>query len=350
MLFLTSYSISTSGLSFGSVTIGIISGLFFGVLLIGIESIFKNLNLRTLNLIIIGLFTGYLMGEALMLLTNTLLNIAPVPLNPQIFGFIKIAIFLFSIYFATTLTIKASDEISLSIPFIKLESTHQKKKDLLCDISALSDARIIDLAASGLLDNHLILPRFLIKEVSSMNENVDESIKGKGRRCLEAIKKLESIPTLNLRYSDADYIDHKEPLQKLIHLAKNLDASILTADLNRTQQPTTEGVRFINIHGLSNALKPITQNGELLNIKIQRYGKEPRQGVGYLDDGTMVVVNGGAEYIGDVIKAQVLSVKHTSSGRMIFCNTAEEELAAMHDMPHLSSSDIDNGSKSYFTL
>ena len=86
-----------------------------------------------------------------------------------------------------------------------------------------------------------------------------------------------------------------------------------------------EGIRIINIHTLSNALKPLMQAGEFIKIKIQRYGKEPRQGVGYLDDGTMVVVNGGGNYIGEAIDAKVLSVKHTTSGRMIFCNAMDEE-------------------------
>ena len=86
-----------------------------------------------------------------------------------------------------------------------------------------------------------------------------------------------------------------------------------------------EGIKIINLHTLSNALKPLMQAGEFIKIKIQRYGKEPRQGVGYLDDGTMVVVNGGGKFIGDVIDAQVLSVKHTSSGRMVFCNACDEE-------------------------
>jgi len=87
-----------------------------------------------------------------------------------------------------------------------------------------------------------------------------------------------------------------------------------------------EGVRIINLHSLSNALKPLMETGEMITIKVQRYGKEPRQGVGYLDDGTMVVINGGGSFIGEVIEAQVLSVKHTSSGRMIFCNALDADL------------------------
>ena len=92
-----------------------------------------------------------------------------------------------------------------------------------------------------------------------------------------------------------------------------------------------EGVQIINLHSLSNALKPLMETGEMIKIKVQRYGKEPRQGVGYLDDGTMVVINGGGNFIGEVIDAQVLSVKHTSSGRMIFCNAFEAGLEEQND-------------------
>jgi uncharacterized protein YacL len=115
-----------------------------------------------------------------------------------------------------------------------------------------------------------------------------------------------------------------------------------------------EGIKIINIHMLSNALKPLTQSGEFLSIKIQRYGKEPRQGVGYLEDGTMVVVNGGAEYIGETIKCQVLSVKHTSSGRMIFCNAPDMPLTPMgNDKNDLISREFaapDTSHKNYFAI
>lgn len=212
----------------------------------------------------------------------------------------------------------------MCIPFVEFKQSTLKKKDILVDISVLTDPRIIDLASSGMLDHHLIIPRFSVKELQGQLENPDESIKTRARRCLDVIKKLENIPSLDLRYVDTDFPDIKDQMTKLVRLARFLDTNIITSDINRIQQSSIEGVRIINIHMLSHALKPITQAGEVLNIKIQRYGKEARQGVGYLDDGTMVVVNGGAEFIGETIKAHVLSVKHTSSGRMIFCNAAEE--------------------------
>lgn len=137
-------------------------------------------------------------------------------------------------------------------------------------------------------------------------------------------------------------------MAKLIRLARLQDANIMTADINRVQQAMIDGIRIINLHLLANALKPITQTGEFLHIKIQRYGKEPRQGVGYLEDGTMVVVNGGAEFIGETIKTQVLSVKHTSSGRMIFCNAMDESLGL--EEPPLTPQDAESSHKNYFAL
>ena len=169
------------------------------------------------------------------------------------------------------------------------------------------------------------MPRFIIKELYAQAEIGEELPKGRAKRCLEVIKKLESVPDLELRYNDTDFPEVKDLMGKIVRLARLLDANILSADISRVQMATIEGITVVNIHALSNALKPLMEGGELIRIKIQRYGKEPRQGVGYLEDGTMVVVNGGGDYIGDTIEARVLSVKHTSSGRMIFCNVADEE-------------------------
>lgn len=306
---------------------GILSGAILGALLIGFDLLFRRFNLRAFNTAIIGLFVGYLMGQALILILNAILVIssASIHLHPETLEILKITLFLFGIYLGTLMTLRAADELYVTIPFVKFTPTTHKKKDLLLDSSVLSDARIIDLAGSGVVDNHLVIPRFLIKELYAQAELSDEGTRLKAKRALEVAKKLESIPELELRYNDTDFPDIKDPMSKMIRLARLIDANILTADISRVQIATIEGVRIINIHTLSNSLKPLMQAGEQIRIKIQRYGKEPRQGIGYLDDGTMVVVNGGGQFIGETIDAQVLSVKHTSSGRMIFCNSADAE-------------------------
>lgn len=311
---------------FVNLALGIISGAAFGAALIFLEIFFKRFNLRIFNIAALGLFFGYLMGEAILLLTQSVLNVADAHISSETLMLVRIGIFLFSAYFGMILTARASEELYVSIPFVKFKPGSNKKKDHLIDTSVLLDPRIIDLATSGLLDHQLILPRFILKELYDSAETGDEATKMKARRCAEVIKKLENMPTLGLRYADLDFPETKDSMAKLIRLARLLDANIFTGDTNRIQQSNLEGIRVINLIMLLIALKPLAQAGEFINIKIQRYGKEARQGIGYLEDGTMVVVNGGAEFIGEIIRAQVLSVKHTSSGRMIFCNAIEDHL------------------------
>ncbi len=351
ILFVTAYVITASqeGLTLANLLIGLIFGACTGLLLAASDTLLKKLSLRSINIVALGLFVGYLLGTAIVTVLNASLELISFPLSNEALSLFKTIIYLISCYVTTVMTAHASEEFYLSIPFVKFKANTNKKKDILIDASILLDSRIIDLASSGLIDNHLVLPRFTLKELYSQAENGDENAKARARRSLEVCKKLENLPNLDLRFSDTDFPEIKDPISKLVRLARLLDANIITADINRIQQSSIEGITVINIHSLSNALKPLTQTGEQINIKIQRYGKEARQGVGYLEDGTMVVVNGGAEHIGETIKAQVLSVKHTSSGRMIFCNAADEELLMTHETA-ASLFSLDNGSKHYFAV
>ena len=328
VIFMTIYMHSSpTGNTFGNTMIGILLGLVFGSILIAFDLAFRRFNLRSFNIAIVGIFLGYLMGQALLLIFSAILDISAISvvLQPQTLEIIKIAIFLFGVYLGTLMTLRSSDELYVSIPFVRLTQAAQKKKDLIVDVSVLADPRIIDLASTGILDQQLILPRFVIKELYAQAEMGEELSKGRAKRSLDVIKKLEAVPHLELRYNDTDFPEVKDLMGKIVRLARLLDANILSADISRVQMATIEGITVVNIHALSNALKPLMEGGELIKIKIQRFGKEPRQGVGYLEDGTMVVVNGGGDYIGETIEARVLSVKHTTSGRMIFCNVADEE-------------------------
>lgn len=324
--FMTAYKVAgPEGLTAANILIGLGLGLGIGLCLVTLDTLFKKFNLRAFNLAILGLFVGFLMGQVLGLILDHILAFSASTLPPEAIGMGKTILFLLGCYLGSVMTLRSSDEICMSIPFVKLTPVTQKRKDLLADISLFSDPRIIDLCATGVLDHQLVIPRFLIKELYSQVEVGDEISKAKARKALEVIKKLETHGTLDLRYHDTDFPEIKDLPGKLIRLARLLECNILTADFSRVQMTTLEGVRLINLHTLSNALKPLMQTAEQLKIKIQRVGKEPRQGIGYLDDGTMVVVNGGGTYIGEMIDAQVLSVKHTTSGRMIFCNAHDEE-------------------------
>ncbi len=337
------------GLTFANLLLGLVGGALFASGVIGMDIALKQINLRIFNQAILGLFFGYIFGEAIVLILNTALQLDHIVENSQLVNIFKSAIYLFSVYFGMVLTVRCADELYLSIPFVRLKPSSQNRKDIVVDGSALFDPRIVDLAVSGLLDHLLIVPLFLVKELNAQLESADESTKIRARKSLETLKKLESIPSLDLRYNETDFNDIKDPLSKLIRLARVMDANIITADITKVQQALIEGIRFINIHLLSNALKPLTQTGEFLNIKVLRYGKEPGQGVGYLDDGTMVVVNGGAEFINETIRAQVISVKNNPTGRMIFCNALDE---GMHHLPESKSGlpELESVHKSYFAL
>lgn len=328
--------------------IGATIGVCFGGLVISMDVLFKRLNLRTFNTAVVGLFFGYLMGSAILLIFQAILDVSVSQIESQTLLAIQASIFLATCYLGMVMTARASHELYVSIPFIRFKTSNQIKKDIIIDSSALSDPRTVDLASSGLLDQNLVIPRFLLRELHELAESNDDTVRVKARRALETHKKLEAIPSLEFRYAENNFTEILDVSAKIFRLARQLDAYVLTADPSRNQQ-IMDGIRLININTLSNAMKPLAQNGESLNIKIQRYGKEPRQGVGYLDDGTMVVVNGGADYIGATIRAQVLSVKHTTSGRMIFCNAADSDYC---DEPALSGTHTENepSTSNYFAV
>lgn len=325
------------------------SGFLFGLSLIILEYFYRKMNLQNLNLIILGLFIGYLLASGILLSFDSLLSFSKLQIEPNVLALVHAAIYLAASYLAVVMTIKASSDIYASIPFVKLNPDSRKSKDILLDSSALYDARMVDFASTGVLDQRLVIPRFLLVELYEQAESIDENVRAKARKALETYKKLESVDTLELRATDIDFPEIKDSGAKLMRLARQLECSILTADPGRTHHSHIDGIRIISFGLLSNAVKPMAHTGETITIKIQRYGKEPRQGVGYLDDGTMVVVNGGAEFIGATIRAQVLSVKHTTSGRMIFCNAVDSDLI---DEPAMAGSGIDgeNSASNYFAL
>lgn len=300
-------------------------GVIVFACLLGLDLLFKQSNLKSFNTLVLGIFFGYLMALGLTLVFDTLVEMSGLQPGHFFAGLVKILLFLAALFLGVSSTLRASNEFYASIPFIKFTEKRQIVKDILLDTSALYDPRLIDFATSGLLDKRVVLPRFLLQELHQMQEGGDEGDAIKAKRALEVIKTLETIPEFFLRYHDTDFPGIKDSPAKTMRLARLLGADILLADINRIHMPHVEGIRIINLHMLAQALKPLMRHGELLKIKIQRFGKEERQGVGYLEDGTMVVVNGGGDFIGETINTYVLSVKHTQSGRMIFCNVTEDK-------------------------
>ena len=311
-----------------SLVIGVGIGVLLTGIMMGLERLLHPYSLRSLNVTTLGLFAGYLLALAFNTVLSSLFLITKVSsfVEPQWIQFLTGMSYLMCLYVGLKMAFRSTENLHLSIPFVQLKTTtSEHRRTIIPDYSVLSDPRVIDLANSGIVDQGIVIPRFLMDTINSDLESSDESTRSRARRAVEITQKLELMPNLGLVYEDGQYGDASDLNGKLIGFAEEKDGSILTTDMNLVQTSSVEGVRFINLNRLSTALKPLVPTGEQLSIKIQRYGKEARQGVGYLEDGTMVVVNGGGDFIGETIKVQVLSVKHTSSGRMIFCNTRETQ-------------------------
>ncbi len=188
----------------------------------------------------------------------------------------------------------------------------------ILDTSVIIDGRIADICDTGFINTRLIIPQFVLKELQMIADSADVTKRTRGRRGLDILNKIQKQSMVEITLDDTDYPGIREVDQKLISLAKDKGCSILTNDFNLNKVAEVHSVRVLNINQLANALKPIVLPGETMKVQIIKEGKEPTQGVAYLDDGTMVVVEQGRKYIGKTIEAVVTSVLQTTAGRMIF--------------------------------
>lgn len=327
IFFITLYSIqSANGDVLPRIVYGLLGGFSFSLILIGFDTFFRKFNLRSFNIAIIGLFIGYLMGEALVLILKAILSISVLSFSLTITNteILSICLFLFGTYLGTIMTLRWSDELYVSIPFVKFSQINQKRRDIMIDQSTLMDPRFNDLCTTRILDQSIVIPRFVVKELYALTQLHDEASKTKGRKAIETLKRLETLPGFGLRFNETDFPEIQEIAQKTIRLSRLVDANILTAESKQYQLNGAEGVEVINLNSMAAALKPIMQSGEFIHIKVQRQGKEPQQGVGYLEDGTMVVINNAKDAIGQTIRAAILSSKSSPSGRIIFCNALDK--------------------------
>ncbi len=206
--------------------------------------------------------------------------------------------------------------------FYKSESGRPKRlsKDQfkILDTSAVIDGRIADLCQTGFLEGVLIIPNFVLSELQKIADSSDPLRRNRGRRGLEILNKIQKENLVSVRILDRDFEDLTEVDTKLLRLARELEAKVITNDYNLNKVAELYGVQVLNINDLSNAIKPVVIPGEEMVVHVLRDGKEHGQGIGYLEDGTMIVVEGGKSYIGLDIDILVTSILQTSAGRMIF--------------------------------
>jgi len=192
------------------------------------------------------------------------------------------------------------------------------------DTSVIIDGRIADICKTGFLDGTLVVPHFVLRELQQIADSADSIKRNRGRRGLDILEKIKQVPGLTVQVVEKDYPDVKEVDLKLIELAKELSAKIVTNDFNLNKVSQLRGVDVLNINELANSLKPVVLPGETMKVFILKEGKEYNQGVAYLDDGTMVVVDNARRMIGKTIETQVTSVLQTTAGKMIFGRFPDE--------------------------
>ncbi len=266
--------------------------------------------------LIFGLILAALLAYPISLLPSPLGNILPF-IAVMLFGYLGIVIF-----------IARQKEISGIFKGIgkggslgdddNQVSGLQDSRRILVDTSAIIDGRIADIARTGFIPGHLLIPRFVLNELQYVSDSADNLRRQRGRRGMEVLSELQKDPAIPVTISDIDVEGVREVDERLIVLARQLSCPILTNDYNLNRVAELQGVSILNINELANAVKAILLPGESLDMKIIQEGKEYGQGVGYMEDGTMVVVEDGNKYIGKTVNITVTKVLQTAAGRMIF--------------------------------
>jgi uncharacterized protein YacL len=203
-----------------------------------------------------------------------------------------------------------------------------RKRYKVLDTSVIIDGRIADICETGFIDGTIVIPQFVLKELQLVADSSDSMKRNRGRRGLDILQKIQKMSGVEVTISDVDFVDVREVDLKLIELARTLQGKIVTNDFNLNKVAQLRGVQVLNINELANSLKPVVLPGELMKVFILKEGKEYNQGVAYLDDGTMVVVDNARKMIGKTIDVVVTSVLQTTAGKMIFGRFIEPPAAA----------------------
>ncbi|MDI9546839.1 MAG: PIN domain nuclease [Chloroflexota bacterium] len=269
-------------------------------------------------------------GLAVGLLIAALLAY-PISRLPPPFGGILplVAVLIFGYLGATVMTLRKADFFSLLRPVERQATAAERMagQPLLLDTSVIIDGRIADVADTGFLMGKLLAPRFVLNELQYIADSADPLRRNRGRRGLEMLDRLQQNPDVEIEFIDLDPQDAQQVDDKLISLALELGGAIITNDYNLNRIARLQGVTILNINELANAVKSVFLPGEEMPIRIIQAGKEVGQGVGYLDDGTMVVVENGRQYLNQEVLVQVTKVLQTNAGRLVFATPEPNNLS-----------------------
>ena len=299
---------------------GMFIGFGFGGLLIAVDEMLKSFSLRAFSAITFGLLLGTCVA---MLIDKSGLfdTVSPNAADLQQRWLIRLGLFLSFSYIGIILAMRSNKEdFSLIIPYVRFSPQNKPDNLLLLDTSVIIDGRIADLIEAKFIEGLIIVPRFVLKELQQVADSADPIKRARGRRGLEMLNRIQRNGIIEVRIHDGDFPEDKEVDSKLVRLARNLNAKLFTNDYNLGKIAALQKVSCINLHEVSKCLKVILLPGEILQLKIVREGKDKGQGIGYLPDGTMVVINNGQSHIGQQIEAEVQTLLQTGAGIIVFAD------------------------------
>jgi uncharacterized protein YacL len=302
------------GSSYGGV-LGMIIGFGFGGLLIAVDEMLKGFSLRAFSATTFGLLLG--MVVAVLIDRSGLFE--KVDENTRLL--VRLGLFLAFSYIGIVLAMRSNKEdFSLIIPYVRFAPRNKPDNLLLLDTSAIIDGRIADLIEANFVEGIIVVPRFVLRELQQVADSNDAIKRARGRRGLEMLNRIQRNPRNEVKIHDGDFPDEKEVDSKLIRLARNLGAKLFTNDYNLSKIAELQSVNFVNMHELAKSLKSTLLPGEMLTLRVVREGKDKGQGIGYLPDGTMVVINNAQPHVGQQVQAQVQNSLQTGAGVIIFAD------------------------------
>ncbi|MFH1417547.1 MAG: TRAM domain-containing protein [Planctomycetota bacterium] len=249
---------------------------------------------------------------------------------------VKFILGIICCYFCISFILQTKDDIRFVIPYVEFAKQLKGERPLILDTSVIIDGRIADICDTSIIDQKIIIPRFVLIELQAIADSSDKLKRIRGRRGLDVLHKLQTNKKVDVHVLDTLYpkVEAAESVDlKLLSLAEELNGRVATNDFNLSKVAQLRGIVIININDLANAMKPVVLPGESMSVKVIKPGEEPGQGVGYLDDGTMIVVEQGKNRIGETVTIAVTSVLQTSAGRMIFGRTEGAGYGNRHKSP-----------------
>ena len=298
---------------------GVLAGFGGSILIISVEMAMRRFSIRNLSAAVFGLIFGFFMAWVLTSVMKL------IPMSLQLFSSLQIILILIFCYLGMVIAMRGKDEFNLIIPYVKFVRQDKKDDIVLLDTSVIIDGRIADIFHTHFVEGRIVIPRFVLKELQQIADSQDSLKRNRGRRGLDVLNKIQKSTDLDVRIQEEDFPEIKEVDGKLVKLAKLLGAKIFTNDFNLNKVAELQGITVLNINELANALRPVVLPGEPMEVRVSKEGKEYNQGIAYLDDGTMVVIDNSKHMIGQVTKVIVTSVLQTSAGRMIFAKLEDAQ-------------------------